>query len=93
MRRDRRQRGDGEVARSRECEEGGRILLDGGEGRCHVVLKVGRHRAHGVGYLAELGELGVEGAQGEEILADCDGLLRSVKHGAYERTDGGAQET
>ena len=38
LRRDRRQRGDGEVSGSRECEEGGRVLLDGGERRCHVVL-------------------------------------------------------
>lgn len=70
LRRDRRQRGDGEVARSRESEERGRIVLDGRERRRHVFLQVRRHGTHGVGYLCELRELGVERAEWEEILAD-----------------------
>ena len=93
LRRDRRQRGDGEVSGSRECEEGGRILLDGSERRCHVGLQVRGHGSHGVGYVAELCEFGVEGAQGEEILANRDSLLCSVKYSPYERTDAGTQET
>lgn len=93
LRRDRRQRGDGEVAGSSEGEERGRILLDGSERRCHVVLQVRRHRPHGVGCLGELCELGVERAQGEEVLANRDGLLRSVKYGTYERAHAGSQET
>ena len=93
MRRDRGQGGDGEVPGSRECKEGGRILLDGSERRCHIVLQIRGHGSHRVGYVAELCEFGVEGAQGKEILADRDSLLRSVKHSSYERTDAGTQET
>ena len=38
-------------------------------------------------------ELGVEGPGRKEILADRDGLLRTVEYGTYEGTDGRSQET
>ena len=87
MRGNRRQRGDGEVSGSSEGKERDRVVLDGGEGRCDVILQVRRHGPHGVGDLTELRELGVERAEGKEILADGDGLLRSVEHGTDERSD------
>ena len=90
--RDGRQRGDGEVARSREREERGRILLDRGQGLRDVVLQVTRHGPHGVGDVAKLCELGVERPQGEEILADGEDLLRPVEHRADERTHARRQE-
>lgn len=68
-------------------------MLDGSERRGHIVLQVRGHRAHGVGYLGELCELGVERAEGKEILANRDGLLRSIKYGTYERAHAGGQET
>lgn len=67
-------------------------MLDGSERRCHIVLQVRGHRPHGVGYLGELCELGVERAEGKEILANRDGLLRSVKYGTYERPTLGAKK-
>lgn len=84
---------DGEIARPRESEERCRIVLNRGQRRGDVVLEVGGYGSHGIGYLVELCELGIERPEWEEVLADRDGLLRSVEYGAYEWTDSRAQET
>ena len=63
-------------------------MLDSSEGGRDVVLKVSCHGPHVVGNVAELGEFGVERAEGEEVLADGDGLLGAVEDGADEGTDG-----
>ncbi len=56
------------------------------------MLQVAGHGSHGIGDVAEFRELGVEGPQREEILADGEGLLRPVEHGPDERTHTRSQE-
>ena len=61
------------------------MILDSGKRRGHVVLEVVGYGVHGVANFAELRELRVEGAEGEETLGDRDFGLCTGEHGTDER--------